>query len=126
MIHTIPTQCVHFTPLIREKSGGEYEGKPLELFRKAAADKKTSLRSFKGKNGECWNDVLKRASSFILSLAQHHLSSTPQNNTPEIHNDKAVEEQKINLIEKQNVKIIAITHGGFIMEMYNAIDYHQS
>jgi len=40
----IPPERVTFTPIMREKGGGEYEGKPLELFRKTAADKKIPLR----------------------------------------------------------------------------------
>lgn len=33
-----------FTELMREKAGGEFEGKPLELFRNTAADKNIPLR----------------------------------------------------------------------------------
>lgn len=65
MEHKIIPEKTIFTPLMREKGGGEYEGKPLELFRKNAADKKIPLRLFKGKGGECWDDVNKRAQQFL-------------------------------------------------------------
>jgi broad specificity phosphatase PhoE len=65
---------------MREKGGGEYEGKPLDLFRKIAADKKIPLRKFKGKGGECWNDVNERAKKLLLTLAANHLSMPLHNN----------------------------------------------
>jgi broad specificity phosphatase PhoE len=53
----IPAERVTFTPVMREKGGGEYEGKPLELFRNTAAKNNIPLRQFKGKGGENWEDV---------------------------------------------------------------------
>lgn len=44
MSHKIPENNSIFTPLMREKGGGEFEGKPLELFRKTATEKKIPLR----------------------------------------------------------------------------------
>lgn len=37
MNNQVPLDKVTFTPIMREKAGGEYEGKPLEVFRNTAA-----------------------------------------------------------------------------------------
>lgn len=44
MSKKIPEERITLTSVMREKGGGEYEGKPLDLFRNTAATKKIPLR----------------------------------------------------------------------------------
>lgn len=44
MAKKIPEERITFSSMMREKGGGEYEGKPLELFWKTAATKNIPLR----------------------------------------------------------------------------------
>ena len=53
---------------LREKSGGFFEGKPLDHLKKVAKSKNISLRKFKPNGGENWVDVFKRAQGFLDEL----------------------------------------------------------
>ncbi|KAL4479829.1 hypothetical protein ABPG74_020345 [Tetrahymena malaccensis] len=120
MVNKIPDNKITYTPLMREKGGGEYEGKPLELFRKTAADKKIPLRQFKGKDGECWNDVYVRAEKFLLTLAINHLKVN-QNQKQDPQEEESKENNQPSL---DFVKLMGVTHGGFIMEVHNVIEFN--
>lgn len=77
MKHKVQENKIVFASLMREKGGGEFEGKALEIFRNTAAEKQIPLREFKGKGGESWNDVHVRAEKLLLTIAMNHLKVNP-------------------------------------------------
>lgn len=60
---------VEYCELLREKSAGVLELKPLSEFVRNAKVTNTPLRQYKPKAGESWDDVLKRAQKFVVHLA---------------------------------------------------------
>ena len=62
-----------FLSLIREKSAGILEGKPLAAFNTAAKKENAGIREFKPEKGENWNDVYDRATQFFHLLVDTHL-----------------------------------------------------
>jgi broad specificity phosphatase PhoE len=56
-LEKIPTV---FTKVIREKSGGVLEGKPLITWKQMADKEHKSVREYRCEKGESWSDVNKR------------------------------------------------------------------
>lgn len=61
------------TPLLREKSGGILEGKPLITWKQEAEKEKKTIREYKCPKGESWIDVNKRCFSFLQTLVENHI-----------------------------------------------------
>lgn len=57
---------VVYSPLLREKSGGVFEGNTLKALSDAAKRSKLPIRDYRPQEGECWNDVHKRAAELLL------------------------------------------------------------
>ena len=53
---------------LREKGGGEIEGKPLATSKKNAEKAGIPNREYKAPGGESWIDVMERANSFLKEL----------------------------------------------------------
>ena len=64
---------VHMTPLLREKGGGELEGKKLSLYREKARKSDLHPREYKSELGESWNDVHNRALQLIENLTKTYI-----------------------------------------------------
>jgi broad specificity phosphatase PhoE len=56
------------TPLLREKSGGVLEGRPLATWKQEADKAKLPLREFKCAKAESWSDVNNRCFAFLKLL----------------------------------------------------------
>jgi broad specificity phosphatase PhoE len=95
---------VEYTELLREKAAGILRLKPLKAFTKNAKISGTPLREYQPKNGESWNDVLKRAQKFIIHAANFGFRDEVRNvfDFP----------QRIH-------RALCVTHGGFVMEILN-------
>lgn len=52
---------VTYSPLLREKAGGVFEGGPLVKLAQAAKLAHIPIRKFRPENGECWEDVFQRS-----------------------------------------------------------------
>ncbi|CAK78968.1 unnamed protein product (macronuclear) [Paramecium tetraurelia] len=86
----------NFEPLLREKHAGQ----SLTLPKKLAAEQGVDIRVFKPDQGESWVDVNNRAQQ-MLQLIIQRCSDLKQN----------------------NITVLLVTHGGFIMEFMNQINY---
>jgi broad specificity phosphatase PhoE len=101
---------IHHEPLLREKHGGSLHGKPLKTFEKMAKEANKPIRDFAPAEGESWNDVFARSTKFFEEIYKEkfpctveNMSQHPKGSTPD--------------------KYLVVTHGGWIMEMYNAVNY---
>lgn len=101
-LEKIPTT---FTSVIREKSGGVLEGKPLGIWKQMADKEGKDLRAYKCEKGESWMDVNERCRKFLRLLVEEH-----------IINNKNVSAEK-----EQNV--FAVAHGGLLMEFHNVVNF---
>eukprot|EP00741_Cyanophora_paradoxa_P004346 tig00000792_g4219.t1 len=63
---------VQFSELIREKAAGNYEGKGIGAQEADAKAQNVSIRKFKPEGGECWDEVLTRARTFVSLLLERH------------------------------------------------------
>jgi len=88
---------VKFSPLLREKNAGIFEGKPKILMRRSRAKSKEGERDFRPRNGESWNDLLERVKSFVDSLLT-----------------------ECRAYGSDKMKVLIFTSGGFIKEFINA------
>lgn len=71
---------------------------------KQEADKeKKNIREYKCSKGENWLDVNKRCFNFLELLIENHILKG--------NKDK----------DKKEVKILAVAHGGFLMEFHNLV-----
>lgn len=99
---------VKFTKLLREKGAGLLQGKKLKEFAICANASRCPLRDYRPRCGESWKDVYKRAKNFFITAAQYGFRGRVENifDQPRLHE-----------------KILAITHGGFVMEAINYVNY---
>ena len=84
-----------FLSLIRERGAGVFEEKPLDLWGETAKKEGKDIREFKCEGGESWKDVMERGRKFLKEVVSC---------VREKHGNK-----------EEEVKVLAITHGGFIM-----------
>ena len=109
-------------PLIREKCGGVLHGGKLVAFENAAKSSKKKIRDFKPEEGESWKDVFDRCKKFLEKIIKSHLEESKESSSLE----KGDEEEKINSsIPSKKSTILAVSHGGFIMELFNLIKFIQ-
>lgn len=94
-----PDTQVHYDPRLREKSGGVAEGSPLGTTDKQAKVFGIPIRDYRPEEGESWNDVKERAKAFLLDLFATFVQA-PQ---------------------PARVKVLVVSHGGWIMEFLNAL-----
>ncbi|CAG9322408.1 unnamed protein product [Blepharisma stoltei] len=86
-------------PRLREKGAGELEGQPLGTTDKLAKQQGVNLRAFRPNGGEAWIDVMERAKEFFNDLCRNHMREE----------------------SKEALKILVVSHGGWIMEFLNVI-----
>ena len=61
-----------YSSFLREKGGGELEGQPLTATAAHAKAKGQTVKEFRPKGGESWNDVFERVRKFLtLVFAQN-------------------------------------------------------
>lgn len=101
-----PIKEVKFEPLLREKSGGIFEGKSLKLVADAAKVKNAPVRDFRPQNGECWKDVYARSALLVKLLFYEQMLPTVSAAGP-------------------TRKILLVSHGGWIMELLNYIRFKE-
>ena len=101
---------VRFDARLREKGGGVLEGSPLNTFKKQASAAGIELRQYKPEGGERWHDVMLRAQSYINSITEEFLPSKA-----------SVKASKGQVASKSNIKVLTVTHGGFIGEFLNCV-----
>lgn len=89
-------KTVDYIKLLREKYCGELEQKPQSYTDKLIEESNIPVRKYKFKDEENWEDVYKRAEEFIALLLKE---------------------------EHKNKKILAVSHGGFIMEFLNVYNF---
>lgn len=98
-----PTLTLHptlepvFESRLREKAAGELEGQPLGTTDRLARERRMDPRLFRPSGGESWSDVQGRAQSFFSELCAQHLSPSA------------------------NVRVLLVSHGGWIMEFLNVL-----
>jgi broad specificity phosphatase PhoE len=102
--------ATHQEPLLREKHGGSLHGKPLKTFANMAAAGNKPIRDFAPAEGESWNDVYERSTKFFQGIYKEKFPCTVEN---------------VNQKPKGSApdKYLVVTHGGWIMEMYNAVNF---
>lgn len=61
---------VMINDLLREKSGGDWDGKPLTTYDDAIEESGTPRRIFAAPNGECQLDVYNRAKEYVRSILE--------------------------------------------------------
>lgn len=127
-----------FTELLREKCGGVLEGGPLKLWKENADKEGKGIRDYKCDKAESWVDVNRRAEKFLHTLILNHLGQDDsmyslakdmgrmavQDPKPDKDHkaDLKVDHKAIKLEQKANdnaTKVMAVSHGGFIMEFHN-------
>src|SRR3990167_5039157 len=102
---------VNYEPLLREKSGGVFEGKPLKQVADAAKTKNIPVRDFRPNNGESWKDVYARASLAMKLIFFEQIvipMLKPTENSP-----------------TQPKRVLIVSHGGWIMELLNYIRFKE-
>ena len=99
--------------ILREKDGGDLHGKPLNAFTILANNSGLGIRNYCAPNGESWVDVSDRAKNFFINVYTERVINNPQKNS---QIEGRTNSEKFN-------KTLVITHGGWIMEMYNVINY---
>ena len=72
---------------------------------------------YKCLKGESWEDVYQRSHKFVHTLIRNHLK--PTGNLPLGDLKVGDKEGK----EREAVKILVVTHGGFIMETHNLMNW---
>jgi probable phosphoglycerate mutase len=91
---------------LREKKCGEgYEGQPIGYIEQMTKLSGQSHRVFRPAGGESWEDVSKRAQSFLREIFSRYCTSSEHKGRP--------------FAGDCNRKILIITHGGFISEFMN-------
>ncbi|KAM3131358.1 hypothetical protein pb186bvf_016540 [Paramecium bursaria] len=90
-------------PLLREKHAGVLQGQSLVLPKKLAQEQGVDIRVFRPDQGESWEDVNKRAQQLLQKIQQ--LAAQ---------------------LKQPTVKVLLVTHGGFIMEFMNHMNFLQS
>jgi len=120
------TLAITYSELLREKGAGILQGKPLATSKELAEKSGLPLRRFKAEEAESWEDVYNRAEKFIEGLLAKYIHNKNVNIPKQ---EGAVEESKGEDNGKSNEgvpKILVVTHGGWIMELFNAINYRVS
>ena len=100
MIHKSQFQNINYTNRIREATYGKIDGSPLKVLLEAREKSPLPYREFKGPKGESWEDVKWRAKSWL--------------------EDEIIYKKEKHLKFEQD--ILVVTHGGFICELFNAIE----
>ena len=98
---------VKYTPLLREKGAGVLQGQKLAQFAKNAKASGAPLREYKPQGGESWLDVRSRVEKFVEKLAGEGFRGEV---------DNLFEEPKM------LSKVLLVSHGGWVMEMFNFIN----
>jgi len=112
---------INYTELLREKGAGVLQGQPLGVSKELAEKSGLPMRRFKAEEAESWEDVYNRADKFIEVLLEKYIHNKEDVNVPK---QEGFEESKEG--EKVIPKILVVTHGGWIMELFNAINYRKS
>ncbi len=90
--------AARFTPLLRERGAGVYEGAKVSVVNAAARAAAVPPRQWRPEGAESWDDVRDRASAFLTLLASAH-----------VHGERL-----------QTTRVLAISHGGFMRELLAA------
>ena len=95
----LETQPFILDPLLRERSVGVYEGSPHAGGPRPKRPAGVKPRAFRAPSGESWFDVYDRAHLFLQRLTTTFVDDTSR---------------------KQKLKVLVVSHGGFISETINA------
>ena len=120
--------AINYSELLREKGAGVLQGKPLTVSKELAEKSGLPLRRFKAEEAESWEDVYGRAEKFIEGLLEKHIQNKNVN-IPKQEGVEIIEESKLEengKVKEEVKKILVVTHGGWIMELFNAINYRVS
>lgn len=150
-IFAAPKIEINYTPLLREKGGGVLEGMPLSTSFQKAKELNIPIRSYKPEKGESWIDVMNRGKEFLNNLCENYIfgksAGISTKKIPIISDPKSEQKEEIKEITKDfskkltitgkkpdtkklglkvsksepEVRILAVSHGGFIMEFVNII-----
>ena len=127
---------VSYTPVLREKGGGVLEGLPLCTTFQKAKELGVEYRAYRPEKGESWQDVMARCKGFLNEVVTAYVfnkgkkeevtKTGPEEDVKELAKDfkkKAmVSGKKTGILSKDGKeypKVLAVTHGGFIMEFIN-------
>jgi broad specificity phosphatase PhoE len=122
---------VIFEALLREKNAGALEGLPRRAMEEGRK-KHGNERTFRPKNGECWDDLQLRAKEFMRRLLSsipkeyhfHGRSTQTDEQNAEFKADSSECNEAVTSSDEnysQNApKILVFTSGGFIKEFINA------
>ena len=64
---------VIYSDLLREKGGGIFEGRNLDIWKQKASETDIPVRKYKCEGGESWEDVSERVKEFFKLLVTKHL-----------------------------------------------------
>lgn len=147
---------VNYSELLREKGARVLEGQPLIVWKNGAEKAGLGIRKYKAENAESWEDVMARADKFVEELIENYITSKnqPQSHQEEEKSNQNIsnvshvsgkfEETKLDLTgksikpvggskpvvkqtdKKSLPKILVVTHGGWIMEFFNVINFRKS
>ncbi|KAJ4462527.1 putative histidine phosphatase family protein [Paratrimastix pyriformis] len=99
LISRHPRLPVTLDPRLREKSSGEFEGKPTHTADKMAVGAGVGLRAYRPPGGESWEDVTQRAMHFLYSeLVPRAQRAAPPR------------------------RVLVVSHGGWCREFLHCVD----